>query len=54
MQETATGNVFGLAHLWAQGDNVSHAIAILIVLAVGIYLLLTYVERVLDIRKGIS
>ena len=32
MQETATGNVFGLAHLWAQGDNVSHAIAILIVL----------------------
>ena len=34
MQETATGNVFGLAHLWAQGDNVSHAIAILIVLMV--------------------
>ena len=31
MQETAQPNVFGLAHLWAQGDAVSHSVAILIV-----------------------
>jgi len=31
MQETAQQNVFGLAHLWAQGDAVSHSVAILIV-----------------------
>ncbi|WP_298395445.1 MotA/TolQ/ExbB proton channel family protein [uncultured Azonexus sp.] len=31
MQETAQQNVFGLAHLWVQGDAVSHSVAILIV-----------------------
>jgi biopolymer transport protein ExbB len=31
MQETAQENVFGLAHLWAQGDTVSHSVAVVIV-----------------------
>lgn len=31
MQETPQENAFGLAHLWAQGDAVSHSVAILIV-----------------------
>jgi len=31
MQETVQENAFGLAHLWAQGDTVSHAVAVLIV-----------------------
>ena len=31
MQETTQENAFGLAHLWAQGDTVSHTVAVLIV-----------------------
>ena len=31
MQETVQENAFGLAHLWAQGDAVSHSVAVLIV-----------------------
>ncbi len=31
MQETVQENAFGLAHLWAQGDTVSHTVAVLIV-----------------------
>ncbi|WP_374326777.1 MotA/TolQ/ExbB proton channel family protein [Azonexus sp.] len=31
MQETVQENAFGLAHLWAQGDTVSHSVAVLIV-----------------------
>jgi len=31
MQETVQENAFGLAHLWAQGDAVSHTVAVLIV-----------------------
>ena len=31
MQETPQENAFGLAHLWAAGDTVSHTVAILIV-----------------------
>ena len=31
MQETTQENAFGIAHLWAQGDTVSHTVAILIV-----------------------
>lgn len=53
------GDGLGAALSKGQGSTANVAqlfavIAILIVLAVGIYLLLTYVERVLDIRKGIS
>ncbi len=29
--ETAQENVFGLAHLWASGDSISHAVAIILV-----------------------
>ncbi|WP_306606715.1 MotA/TolQ/ExbB proton channel family protein [Azonexus sp.] len=32
MQETTQENAFGFAHLWAQGDAVSHTVAILIVI----------------------
>ncbi|HEX6734454.1 MAG TPA: MotA/TolQ/ExbB proton channel family protein [Azonexus sp.] len=32
MQETAQDNAFGLAHLWAAGDSISHTVAILIVI----------------------
>ncbi len=32
MQETATQNLFGFAHLWQNGDMVSHATAILLAL----------------------
>ena len=31
MQETVQENAFGLAHLWAAGDTVSHTVAVLIV-----------------------
>ncbi len=31
MQETVQENAFGLAHLWSQGDVVSHSVAVLIV-----------------------
>jgi biopolymer transport protein ExbB len=31
MQETIQENAFGLAHLWAAGDTVSHTVAVLIV-----------------------
>ncbi|MCK6391368.1 MAG: MotA/TolQ/ExbB proton channel family protein [Azonexus sp.] len=31
MQETTQENAFGLAHLWAQSDTVSHTVAVLIV-----------------------
>lgn len=53
------GDGLGAALSKGQGSTANVAqlfavIAILIVLAVGIYLLLTYVERVLDIRKGTS
>jgi len=53
------GNGLGAALSKGQGSTANVAqlfavIAILIVLAVGIYLLLTYVERLLDTRKGIS
>ena len=30
--ETAPDNVFGLAHLWASGDSISHAVAIILAL----------------------
>lgn len=53
------GDGLGAALSQGQGSTANVAqlfavIAILIVLAVGIYLLLTYVEKVLDIRKGTS
>jgi len=32
MPETATENAFGFAHLWASGDAVSHAIAVILAL----------------------
>lgn len=53
------GDGLGAALSKGQGSTANVAqlfavIAILIVLAVGIYLLLTYVEKVLDIRKGTS
>lgn len=32
MQETVQENAFGIAHLWAQGDAVSHTVAVLIVI----------------------
>lgn len=53
------GNGLGAALSKGQGSTANVAqlfavIAILIVLAVGIYLLLTYLERVLDTRKALS
>lgn len=53
------GDGLGAALSQGQGSTANVAqlfavIAILIVLAVGIYLLLTYVEKILDIRKGTS
>lgn len=53
------GDGLGAALSKGQGSTANVAqlfavIAILIVLAVGIYLLLTYVEKLLDIRKGLS
>ena len=32
MQEPVQENAFGLAHLWAQGDTVSHTVAVLIII----------------------
>ncbi len=32
MQETAHENAFGLAHLWASGDTISHSVAIVLVI----------------------
>ncbi|WP_319238489.1 MotA/TolQ/ExbB proton channel family protein [uncultured Propionivibrio sp.] len=50
MQETAMQNVFGFAHLWENGDLISHSVAILLALmsVASWYLILA---KVLDNRK---
>lgn len=54
MQETITPNVFGFAHLWANGDLISHAVAILLALmsVASWYLILAKALENLKLRRA--